>query len=51
MDSDGKIILNSNSFIKVSEDIEKVANCFLQQKEDIVKNSFLTDSQKMILNC
>lgn len=52
VDSDGKIILNSNSFIKVSEDIEKVANCFLQQKEDIVKNSFLTDSQKkMILNC
>ena len=26
--------------------MEKVANCFLQQRSDIVNNSFLTDTQK-----
>ena len=46
VDDNGKIILNSNSYIKVSEDIEKAANCFLQQRRDIVINSFLTDTQK-----
>lgn len=46
VDDNGKIILNSNSYIKVSKEIEKTANCFLQQRRDIVKNSFLTDTQK-----
>lgn len=46
VDEKGKIILDSNSYIKVSKDIEKAANCFLQQRRDIVNNSFLTDKQK-----
>lgn len=46
VDDTGKIVLNSNSYIKVSKEIEKTANFFLQQKRDIVNNSFLTDTQK-----
>lgn len=46
VDDTGKIVLNSNSYIKVSKEIEKTANFFLQQKRDIVNNSFLTDAQK-----
>lgn len=46
VDDHGKIILNTNSYIKVSKEIEKVANCFLQQRSDIVNNSILTDMQK-----
>lgn len=46
VDEKGKIILDSNSYINVSKDIEKAANCFLQQRRDIVNNSFLTDKQK-----
>lgn len=46
IDDNGKIILNSNSYTKVSKEIEKAANCFLQQRRDIVNNSFLTDTQK-----
>lgn len=46
VDVNGKIILNSNSYIKVSKEIEKMANCYLQQKSDIVNNSFLSDTQK-----
>ncbi len=46
VDEQGKIILGTNSYIKVSKDLEKVANCFLKQKSDIVNNSFLTDTQK-----
>lgn len=46
VDDNGKIILNSNSYIKVSKEIEKAANFFLQQRRDIVNNSFLTDTQK-----
>lgn len=46
VDDQGKIILSTNSYIKVSKDIEKVANSFLQQRSDIVNNSFLTDTQK-----
>lgn len=46
------IILNSNSYAKVSEEIEKMANAFLQQKQEIVLNSFLTEIQKQeILQC
>lgn len=46
VDDQGKIILSTNSYIKVSKDIEKAANSFLQQRSDIVNNSFLTDTQK-----
>ena len=46
IDNDGKIILNSNNYIKVSKEIENIANSFLQQRKEIVNNSFLTDTQK-----
>ena len=46
VDDSGKLILNTNSYARVSKEIEEVANCFLQQKSDIVKNSILTDKQK-----
>ena len=46
VDNHGKIILNTNSYSKVSKDIEKAANYFLKQRRDIVNNSFLTDTQK-----
>ncbi|MCD8057041.1 MAG: type II toxin-antitoxin system RnlB family antitoxin [Bacteroides fragilis] len=46
VDDNGKLILNTNSYAKVSEEIEKAANCFLQQRSDIVNNSILTDNQK-----
>ena len=46
IDNNGKLLLNSNSYIQVSKEIEKIANHFLKSKETIVCNSFLTDSQK-----
>ena len=46
VDDSGKLILNTNSYATVSKEIEKVANCFLQQRSDIVNNSILTDAQK-----
>lgn len=46
IDDNGKIILNSNNCVRVSKEIEKAANCFLQQRREIVDNSFLTDTQK-----
>lgn len=46
VDDSGKLILNTNSYARVSKEIEKAANCFLQQRSDIVKNSILTDKQK-----
>ena len=49
VDDNGKIILNSNQYIKVSEEIEKIANGFLQKEKEIVNNSFLTDAQKQEL--
>lgn len=51
LDDNGKIILNSNSYIKVSEEVEKVANYLLQQRRDIVVNSFLPESQKKEILC
>lgn len=51
VDEKGKIILGSNSYAKVSQDLEDAANCFLQQRRDIVKNSFLTDTQKERILC
>lgn len=46
VDDNGRIIRNSNSYITVSKEIENTANHFLQQKRDIVLNSFLTETQK-----
>lgn len=46
VDNQGKIILDSNNYIKVSRELEEVANYFLKQKKEIVLNSFLTDTQK-----
>lgn len=51
VDENGKINLKSNRYIKVSKEIEKTANCFLQQRRDIVNNSFLTDNQKKEILC
>lgn len=51
VDEDGRIVLNSNQYIKVSKEIEKTANSFLQQERDIVNNSFLTDTQKQKILC
>lgn len=51
VDEGGRIVLNSNRYIKVSKEIEKTANSFLQQKRDIVNNSFLTDTQKQKILC
>lgn len=51
LDDNGKIIMGSNSYIEVSKEIEKAANCFLKQKSEIVKNSFLTDTQKQKILC
>ena len=51
VDEKGKIILNSNNYIKVSKEIEKTANFFLQQRKDVVNNSFLTDTQKKAILC
>lgn len=51
LDDNGKIVLNSNSYIKVSKEVEKFANYLLQQKRDIVVNSFLPESQKREILC
>ena len=49
IDTDGVIILDSNKYVTVSKSIEYTANHFLQEKRDIVINSFLTDNQKQKL--
>lgn len=46
VDNNGKIILNTNSYVNVSNDIEKAANSFLQQRKDIINNSLLSSTQK-----
>lgn len=51
IDDNGKIILDSNTYVKVSREIEEVANRFLQQRKEIVINSFLTDIQKQEILC
>lgn len=51
IDDNCKIILDSNNYIKVSKEIEKTANYFLQQRRNIVNNSFLTDTQKQEILC
>ena len=47
----GKIVLDSNNYVEVSEEIENEANYFLKQKKDIVLNSFLNDRQKEMILC
>lgn len=51
VDDNGKIVLNSNCYVHVSKEIEETANYYLQQKRDIVLNSFLTDRQKQTILC
>lgn len=46
LDSAGKIILNTNNYVSVSEEIETLANRYLQEKKEIVMNSILTDAKK-----
>ncbi len=51
VDESGKLLLGTNSYARVSTEIEKAANCFLQQRRDIVNNSILTDAQKKEILC
>ena len=46
VDKDGRIIVGSNKYAKVTEDIRNTADSFLKQECDIVNNSMLTDTQK-----
>ncbi len=46
VDVNGRVVLDSNSYVKVSREVESAANFYLRQREDIVRNSFLTDTQK-----
>jgi hypothetical protein len=46
VDNDGLLVLNTNTYICVSEEIEMIANSYLQEKKEIVMNSFLTENQK-----
>ena len=46
LDCDGKIILESNKYVDVSKEIEKIANQYLQEKREFVMNSILTDAKK-----
>ena len=49
IDGDGRVIIGSNHFVNISEEIEKIANRYLKERSEIVKNSFLTNEQKMNL--
>lgn len=51
LDNNGKIVLSSNCYITVSEDIEITANSYLKQQREIVMNSFLTENQKKEILC
>ena len=51
VDSYGKIVLNSNNYVAVSKRLENEANEFLRQRKEIVKNSFLPDTQKRKILC
>lgn len=46
VDNEGKLMLNTNAYARVSKEVEKAANSFLRQRSDIVNNSILTDRQK-----
>ena len=51
LDESGKIILDSNKYVKIEADLEELANSFLRERGEIVKNSILTESKKReILN-
>lgn len=51
VDRYGKIVLNSNNYVTISKRLEKEANEFLRQKKEIVRNSFLPDTQKEKILC
>lgn len=47
---DGKILLNSNKYVTPCEEIVKLANSFIRQKNDILANSMLSNvAQTMLL--
>jgi len=51
VDKNGEIILNSNQYVHITNELESIANILLQKKKDMVLNSILTDSKKAeILN-
>ena len=49
IDDEGKIVDGSNHFVDISDEIEKIANQYLKEQSEIVKNSFLSIEQKMNL--
>lgn len=51
LDDDGKVVLGSNCYVNLSQDIEEEANNYLKQRRDIVMNSFLTENQKQAILC
>lgn len=51
IDRNGSIDLNSSRHVKVSKEVEKAANTYLQEKKEIVMNSFLTQSEKEKILC
>lgn len=52
VNKDGKIVPGSNRYATVPQDLKDAANRILRQQNNIVKNSFLTDTQKeSILSC
>ena len=44
--NNGKIRLSSSKYVIVEANLEKIANGFLQLREENVKNSILTESKK-----
>ena len=46
LDNNGKIRLSSSKYVIVEANLEKIANGFLQLREENVKNSILTESKK-----
>lgn len=51
LDINGKIALNTNCYVNVPKEIEKIANGYLKQQREIVMNSFLTENQKQTILC
>lgn len=47
----GKIVLSSDRYVNVSEEIETTANSYLKQQREIVMNAFLTENQKQVISC
>ena len=46
VDQDGSIVFGTNNYICVPKEIEIIANSILQEKKEIVMNSFLSENQK-----